>query len=178
MIGTGIASGQRPSAAEWIGTLVALAGLIYLVSPGLRAPAPIGAGLMALSGIAWGAYSLRGRGARFPVAATSGNFSRSVPPALVALGIAAGLQGLEASPRGATLALVSGAVTSGVGYVIWYAALPRLTPTRAAVVQLLVPVIAAMGGVLLLSEPLTTRLALAAVMVLGGVGLALAGKKR
>ncbi|ANM31204.1 membrane protein [Acidobacteria bacterium Mor1] len=178
MIGAGIAGGQRPSGTEWSGTLIALSGLAYLVSPGLTAPAPLGAALMALSGIAWGGYSLRGRGARFPVAATSGNFSRSVPPALVALAAVAAAQGLEASPRGAILALVSGAITSGLGYVLWYAALPSLTPTRAAVVQLMVPVIAGFGGVALLSEPLTLRLGLAAGLVLGGVGLAVGVRKR
>jgi drug/metabolite transporter (DMT)-like permease len=131
---------------------------------------------MTTAGIAWGAYSLRGRGTANPLAETTGNFVRSVP-----LGISVSLiaiRSTEVSPSGAVLAVVSGALASGLGYVAWYTALPGLTATRAAGVQLLVPVLAAAGGVLLLSERLTLRLCFAAVLILGGVGLALSRTAR
>ena len=179
MIGAGLWMGERPGAGRWIGLALSLGGLVYLVLPGLTAPDPLGAALMAASGACWGIYSLRGRSDGRPVLATTGNFVRTVPPVLVLLaataiagtGTGAGA-GLEITPRGLALALVSGVVTSGLGYVVWYAALAGLSATVAAIVQLAVPVIAALGGVLLLDEEPTARLALASLLILGGVAIA------
>lgn len=170
MIGWGIRGGARPSAAEWIGMVIALGGLAVLTLPGAVAPDPIGLALMVLAGIAWGAYSLRGRAVRSPLAATADNFVRSVPMALV--GALIGMSEAHVSAQGAALALGSGAIASGLGYSLWYLALPGLTPTRAAVVQLIVPVLAALAGVALLGEHVTARLVIAGVMILGGVGAA------
>ncbi len=162
--------GERPVPREWGGLAAALAGLVYLVFPSLTAPTPLGSGLMALSGIAWGVYSLRGRAASAPVATTTGNFVRTVPFA-AALSLVM-LRHAAISPRGALLAIASGAVTSGLGYVVWYAALPGLTVTRAALVQLCVPVIAALGGVVFLAEAISLRLLVSAAVILGGVSTA------
>jgi drug/metabolite transporter (DMT)-like permease len=177
MIGWGMATGHRPSALEWLGLAISLAGLVLLVAPGLRAPDPVGATLMALAGVAWGVYSLRGRGAAHPVAVNASNFLRSVPPAIAAALLLSA--GRHASGRGLLLAVISGAVTSGLGYAAWYAALPGLTTLRAAVLQLAVPVLAAVGGIALLGEAMTLRLAGAGLLVLGGIALAvLAGAPR
>jgi drug/metabolite transporter (DMT)-like permease len=165
--------------------------MAYLVSPGFpaegalgawfglgsaasNAQAPLGALLMALAGLAWGLYSLRGRTARDPLADTAASFARALPLAL-ALSLAT-LPAFEITARGAWLAVISGGLASGLGYVVWYAALRGLTTTRAAIVQLCVPVLAAIGGVLLLSETVTPRLLLATVLVLGGIALAIAGR--
>jgi drug/metabolite transporter (DMT)-like permease len=166
--------GERPSWLEWTGLAAAIVGLVYLVSPGLSAPDPGGAALMAVAGVSWGLYSLRGRHASDPVLATTGNFARAVPLALLA-GASAWPAGVL-SPRGVTLALVSGAVTSGLGYVLWYRALRGLTATRAAIVQLPVPLLTAIGGLVVLSETVSVRLAVASVLILGGVGLAIASR--
>lgn len=168
MIAEGIRAGERPRPAVWIAIAVALAGLVYLVLPGLGAPDPMAAILMAVAGVAWGFYSLRGRGSSDPLGATAINFAWSVPfaAACFAIGLAFAP---HASARGMVFAAASGAVASGVGYSIWYTALRGLSATRAAVVQLSVPVIAAAGGVLLLGEALTSRLVVSAVAILGGV---------
>jgi drug/metabolite transporter (DMT)-like permease len=129
---------------------------------------------MAVAGVSWGLYSLRGRHATFPVLTTTGNFARAAP-----LAVLAGVGGWPAavvSPRGVTLALLSGAVTTGLGYVLWYRALRGLTATRAAIVQLPVPLLTAVGGVIVLSETVSIRLVAAGVLILGGVGLAVAGR--
>ncbi|MPZ78246.1 MAG: EamA family transporter [Deltaproteobacteria bacterium] len=175
MIGVGLYSGERPRPLEWLGLFVALAGLVYLVSPGISAPSPLGSALMAMAGIAWGVYSLYGRGAIDPVAATADNFLRAAPLALVVALL--WLPALDISPMGFLWAALSGSISSGIGYVIWYAALRGLTATRAATVQLSVPVIAALGGVLFLAEEITIRLILSAVTILGGVALAVLGHK-
>ncbi|HEX8845053.1 MAG TPA: DMT family transporter [Pyrinomonadaceae bacterium] len=175
MILAALLSGERPRVTEWLGLVLALTGLVYLVFPGLKAPPLLSSSLMAVAGISWGFYSLRGRGAKDPLLATTGNFLRSVP-LVVAVNLAL-VASLHVSARGALFAFLSGAVTSGVGYVIWYSALKGLTATRAAMVQLAVPLLAALGGVALLSEEITLRLLLAGIMILGGVGLALAGRK-
>jgi len=172
MISAGLRSGERPGAVQWLGLALAFSGLAYLVSPGLAAPSPAGAGLMAVAGIAWGAYSLRGRRAERPLAETAGNFARAL--LLAALVSAASSGSAHGTFRGIALAALSGGVASGVGYAIWYSALPRLTATAAATVQLAVPVLAAAGGVALLGERVTGRLVLASIAILGGVGLALA----
>ncbi|MEE2692869.1 MAG: DMT family transporter [Pseudomonadota bacterium] len=174
MIGYGVARGQRPSTTQWMGIAAALAGLSYLFAPGIAAPPLAFAVLMGLAGAAWGAYSLLGRGEANPVAATARNFALALPFAVLLFAVPA--------PRhltfeGVALAVASGAVASGAGYVIWYRALQGLSPVVAAVVQLAVPVIAALGGVALLAEPMTARLAIAAALILGGIFAATVAQK-
>lgn len=171
MLAFALSSGERLHLAQWSGLTLALGGLVYLVLPGLAAPSPAGCALMMTAGISWGFYSLRGRRAQNPLVETGGNFVRAVPLALLVS--VATASHLELHPEGALLAIASGALTSGLGYVAWYAALNGLTATRAATVQLAVPVIAGAGGVLFLAEPVTARLIVAAIFILGGVGLAL-----
>jgi drug/metabolite transporter (DMT)-like permease len=161
---------------EWTGLLVALVGLIYLVFPGLTAPQPLRSALMAIAGISWGLYSLRGRRSREdPLADTTNNFVCAVPMVVIVNLVM--FRGAHTSTKGFFFAVLSGALASGVGYVVWYIALKGLTATRAATVQLLVPVLAAIGGVMLLAEDISVRLILSAMMILGGVGLALAGRQ-
>ncbi len=176
MILVALRMGERPQPLEWLGLLLALGGLVYLVLPGLEAPSPLGSGLMMLAGIAWGIYSLRGRGSASPLGDTTGNFIRAVPFIFVVLIV--GLNGVQLSRTGILLAVLSGAVASGAGYVIWYTALAGLTATRAAIVQLSVPVLAAWGGVVLLEEDISLRLILAGAMILGGIALAIAGRRK
>lgn len=164
-------SGEPFSAISWAGLLVAIAGLVYLVAPGVTAPEPAGALLMAIAGIAWGVYSLLGRKAADPTRATAWNFLLSVPPVLVMSLVF--MKQFHATPFGIALAIASGVLASGIGYVLWYAALRGLAATSAATVQLSVPVIAAVGGVMLLSEDLTSRLLIASVATLGGVAIVL-----
>jgi len=171
MFVVGLRSGERFTTVAWVGFALAVGGLLYLVWPGLAAPPLAGTLLMASAGVAWGVYSLRGRGAGDPVAATAGNFLRAAPLAL-ALSLVF-VDRLHVSTHGVWLAMASGAVTSGLGYVLWYAALPHLSALRAATVQLSVPPLAAIGGVLLLSEALTMRLLTASVAILGGIALVL-----
>jgi drug/metabolite transporter (DMT)-like permease len=167
-------AGERPGRVEWAGFALALGGLVYLILPGVTAPSPVGAFLMIIAGASWGVYSLRGRRSRDAIAATTENFVRSVP--FVAVVSAVALSRFEATLGGVILAVASGALASGVGYVLWYAALPGLTATRASIVQLSVPIIAAAGGVVFLNERISFRLFLAAVMILGGVGLAVVSR--
>jgi len=176
MISAGVARGERPRAIGWLGVVLALAGLAWLVRPGLAAPSPEGAGLMAIAGISWGVYSLRGRRSATPLADTAGNFARAA--LLSAAASAAALGSAHASARGILLAALSGSLASGAGYAVWYAALPRLAATTAAAVQLAVPVLAAAGGVGLLGERVTLRLVLASAAILGGIALAVAGRGR
>jgi len=177
MIGWGVVRGHRPAALEWLGLAIAAGGLIALTLPGLEAPDPIGAALMAGAGVCWGVYSLRGRSAKLPLAATADNFIRALPFAAVLL-VAIPLDGGTLTARGAILAAASGAIASGLGYSLWYAALPHLSPTRAAILQLTVPVLAAAGGVIALGELVTGRLAGAAAAILGGVAIALVARRR
>jgi drug/metabolite transporter (DMT)-like permease len=175
MIAVGLYTGERPEILEWLGLFIAISGLTYLVSPGITAPSVLGSVLMATAGIAWGIYSLRGRGVSDAIGATADNFMQTVP---LALGAAlAWLPVLTLTPMGFLWAALSGSVTSGVGYVIWYAALRGLTATRAAIVQLAVPVLAAVGGVVVLSESISLRLIISTVVILGGVGLAISRHK-
>ena len=162
-------AGEHFSFISWIGLAAAALGLVYLVSPGLTAPDPLGAVLMALAGMSWGFYSLIGRGVGDPLEATAGNFVWAVPLTLAVS--AASVADFHVSINGLILAVASGAIASGCGYVVWYAALARLTATRAATVQLTVPAIAAFGGVMLLSEQITLRLLVASAATLGGVAL-------
>jgi drug/metabolite transporter (DMT)-like permease len=176
MIGVGVARGERLSPVQTLGAFMAAGGLVYLLLPGLSAPPLAGAALMALAGAAWGAYSLFGRGARADsTAVTAGNFLRAAPMSLLLLPLA---PHLDLSTEGLALAIVSGALASGGGYVIWYAALKGLNASEAAIVQLTVPVIAALGGVVFIQETLSLRFALAAVLILGGVAIVLSLRKR
>jgi drug/metabolite transporter (DMT)-like permease len=172
MIGFALRSGETLSLWSWLGFLLAFLGLVWLVLPGLAAPNPAGAGLMMLAGIAWGAYTLLGRRAADPLASTSRNFLGCGTLALITAIILAGQARL--STTGVGLALTSGAITSGLGYVVWYAVLPRLSAAKAASVQLTVPIIAALLGMLLLDEALNLRLTVASIAILGGVGLVVA----
>ncbi len=168
MISYGLAVGERLDTLQVAGAAAAFLGLVWLVLPGVQAPPLRDALLMIAAGIAWGVYSLRGRGSKQPTAATAGNFVRSVPFA-IALFVLAGGQAEAISKTGAAWAVASGALASGLGYALWYAVLPALRATTAATVQLCVPVIAALGGVLLLGEELTLRFAIASLGVLGGL---------
>jgi len=172
MIAGGIRGGARPAPGEWLGLGIAMIGLCILTLPGASVPDPLGLVLMAFAGVAWGVYSLRGRGSASPLLATADNFSLAVPLALAMLAIGFASSSLHVDARGAGFALASGAVASGLGYSLWYLALPSLTATRAAVLQLSVPVIAAAGGILVLGESLSARLAIAGALILGGVGTA------
>jgi drug/metabolite transporter (DMT)-like permease len=155
---------------QWFGMVVAVAGLAVLVSPGLAAPPPVGAMLMTIAGASWGGYTWWGRGATNPLDDTATNFVRAIPFVLVVS--VAWLSSMRIDASGAMLAVVSGAIASGLGYVAWYAALRHLSGLQAAVVQLSVPVLAAAGGVIFLAETISTRLVIAAVLVLGGIALA------
>ncbi|MBK9924639.1 MAG: DMT family transporter [Anaerolineales bacterium] len=168
--------GERPQPWEWVGLFLALGGLVYLVFPGIKAPSLLGSTLMTIAGIAWGFYTIRGRGLQNPLAVTAGNFVYAVPMALVILAIS--FKNILISSNGIFYAVVSGALASGVGYVIWYAALRGLTTTRAAMVQLSVPVIAAWGGVLFLAEHVSARLLIAGVLILSGITMALLSKQK
>ena len=171
MISFALKSGEKLVLVQWIGLFAAIGGLLYLVMPGITAPDPLGALLMCISGIAWGVYSIRGKGITTPVVMTAWNFTRSAPMAIFALIIA--LSSVHIQLFGGLLALVSGVITSGMGYVFWYKALRSLTTTQASTVQLTVPVIAAFGGVAMLSEQVSLRLILGSAMILGGVFLAI-----
>lgn len=170
MIGGSFYRGERPGGRQWGGLASALSGLLILVWPGLTAPSPVGCILMAIAGVSWGCYSLLGRGVTQPLLATSGNFSRAVPLTLLfSLGSWIATTAPQYSLRGIVLAMVSGAITSGLGYVIWYRALRGLTSLQAATIQLAVPILSAIGGVLLMNEPFPSRLAIATPLVLGGI---------
>lgn len=173
MIAAGVAAGERPRPIQWLGLAGALGGLVLLVAPGWAAPDPLGALMMLAAGVAWGAYSLLGRGVAAPVAATAAAFVRATPLGVAALAVSWPWWHLELP--GVVLAVASGAITSGLGYVLWTWTLRRLTTTQAAVVQLLVPVLTAAGGVALLSEVVTVRQAVASLVILGGVGMGVLG---
>lgn len=175
MLVAGLMGGERLKLLQGGGFVLAVAGLVWLVLPGITAPPPVGAALMLAAGVAWGVYSLRGRGVSAPALATTGNFLRAAP--LVALASLPYLPRMHADTAGVAYALASGVMTSGLGYVIWYAALGGLNAARAAVVQLSVPVLAALGGVLLLGEDLTQRLVVASIAILGGIALVVASRR-
>ncbi|MCZ6619408.1 MAG: DMT family transporter [Gammaproteobacteria bacterium] len=175
MVVAALKSGETFGLAQWLGSAASMGGLIYLVLPGIAAPNPLGALLMCVSGIAWGMYSIRGKGVSAPVAMTGGNFARSAPMAMVASAVALSRAHME--PLGVLLALVSGIVTSGLGYVLWYQALRSLTISQASIVQLIVPVLAAFGGIVFLSEQISVRLIAASALILGGIALAVIKRK-
>jgi len=174
MIAMALWSGDRPNVSEWLGWLLALGGLVWLLIPGIEAPATVGATLMALAGIAWGVYSIRGRKQTNALLSTCSNFVYSI--AFVIILAAITINSADVTGRGILLAVISGAITSGVGYVIWYAALNYLRTMQAALVQLSVPAVAAAGGVILLAEPVSLRLLTSGALILGGISLALVQK--
>ena len=179
MIGWGLVKGERPRPLEWLGLGIALGGLALLGLPSASAPPPLATSLMLLAGIAWGVYSLRGRGTSSPLSATAGNFVRATPlAALLIFATRYAGPSLHALPLGIALAIFSGALASGVGYSLWYAALPWLSATRAAILQLSVPALAAAAGIVLLGEPLVPRLVLAGAVILGGVAVAVFSRGR
>jgi len=175
MIGAGLWSGERPHPSQWTGLIIAVGGLVWLVFPGLSAPSPLGATLMLVAGVAWGVYS-RGHGVSDPTAVTADNFMKAVPFAAVTS--LATLPDTHLSLTGVWLAGLSGALASGVGYVIWYAALRGLTATRAATAQFPVPVLVAFGAVPFLGESVSMRLIVSTVLIIGGVGFTLMGRER
>jgi drug/metabolite transporter (DMT)-like permease len=176
MLAWAIFKGDRPVFLEWFGIAIAFLALIYLVSPGLVAPPLPGAMLMVVAGLSWAAYSLLGRGSQSPLTDTAGNFVRCLPIGVVLIVI--GIFTHSPNVEGVACAVGSGAMASGLGYIIWYSVLPKLSRTRAAFVQLTVPSIAAVGGVVFIGEMLTTRLVIATIGIVGGVALALLAAQR
>jgi len=174
MIAMALWSGDRPSVSEWLGWSLAFGGLVWLLIPGIEAPPAIGATLMALAGIGWGVYSIRGRDETNALVSTCSNFVYSIAFVIVLSAIT--YSSADITNRGVVLAVISGAITSGVGYVIWYVALNYLSAMQAALVQLSVPAIAAAGGVILLAEPISLRLLTSGALILGGISLALVQK--
>lgn len=175
MLLAAVLAGEPIAGLEWLGVGVALAGFVYLVLPGVSAPPLRGALWMTLAGVGWGVYSLRGRGSREAMAENAGNFVRAVPCLAVIVLLSSER---HATPTGLALATLSGVVTSGLGYTVWYIALRGISTTTAAVVQLSVPILAALGGVLFAGELLSARLAVSAALVLGGIGAVAAGAAR
>jgi drug/metabolite transporter (DMT)-like permease len=177
MIGYGLWSGERLRALGGVGVVCAFGGLIVLVLPGVAAPSLIGSALMLTAGVAWGAYSLLGKRAKGDATATTaGNFIRAIP--ITCMFSLCAVPWLSIDGMGVAYAVASGAITSGVGYAIWYTALPGLQATQAGIVQLSVPLIAALGGIALLGEPVSVRIGISAVAILGGIALVIVGKKR
>lgn len=175
MIGQGLRAGERLGRAQSAGLALAFGGLVGLLLPGLTAPPLFGAVVMLGAGVAWGIYSLRGQGVGDPLAVTAGNFWRALPIAVIASALMWRHASLDSV--GFWYAVASGALASGVGYAIWYAVLPALKVTQAATVQLSVPIIAALGGIIFLGETITLRFFLAALAILGGIALVLFERK-
>lgn len=175
MIFWALRKGEQLRGLQVAGLFLAIAGLVTLVFPGLSAPPLSAAALMLGAGIAWGIYSLRGKGSGDPLRATAGNFLRAVPMAVLLSVVM--LRSASLDPAGICYAVISGALASGVGYAIWYTALPALKASAAATVQLSVPVLAAAGGIAFLSEPITLRFVLASIAVLGGIALVIVERR-
>ena len=167
MIMISMYKGNRLHIFEWLGIIIAFGGFVYLLFPGISAPSPLGFYLMLLAGIAWGGYTLRGRHSQNPLSDTTWNFVRSLPFILVLLLFF--WSKLHFNRQGVLLAIASGSIASGIGYAIWYKVLPSLRATQAAVVQLMVPILTSIAGIVWVSEPITLRFAIAAVMILGGI---------
>ena len=174
MILLSLISGSRLHASEWLGLVIAFTGFVYLILPGVSAPSLSGFILMTVSGIAWGIYTLMGRASKNPMMNTANNFFRTIP--LVSILALLTISQAQVSITGIILAVLSGALASGVGYTIWYIALGGLSSTQAAVLQLLVPLIAATGGVIFVSEEITLRLLISAGIILTGILLVISGK--
>ncbi len=176
MVTISLFNGNKLDLREWIGMIISFIGFVYLILPGVTAPSPIGFVLMALAGTAWGIYTLQGKKSKDPLRDTAFNFIRTIPFLIVLLFFV--YQKISFSYDGIWLAIISGGITSGIGYTIWYIALRGLTSTQAAVVQLLVPIIAAFGGVLFVSEKITSRLSWSSLMILGGIIIIIYYKKK
>lgn len=174
MILVSLMRGNRLHLIEWLGLALAFGGFVYLVLPGVSTPSLRGFLLMTIAGMAWGLYTLKGRGSAAPLMDTAYNFIRTLP--LVGIVLLLSVPHANYSTQGIVLAILSGGIASGIGYTIWYIALDGLTATQAAVVQLFVPVIAALGGVIFVAEPITLRLTLAGLLILGGILLVLLGR--
>ena len=177
MIGYGIWSGERMRPAQLAGLVMAFGGLAGLLLPGVSAPPLAGTVLMLAAGLSWGIYSLRGKGAGDPTQVTAGNFLRAAPLAIGLGAIMLAANRMSVDALGIGYAVASGALTSGIGYAVWYSVVPALKSTTAASVQLSVPVIAALGGIAFLGEPLTLRLVLASIAILGGIALVVLQKR-
>lgn len=167
-------TGTRLHLSEWTGVAIAFTGFVYLVLPGVTSPSLAGFILMTIAGFAWGIYTLKGQGSDAPLMDTSYNFLRTMPFVIILTIIA--LQNVSFTPEGIILAVLSGGIASGIGYMIWYVALGGLSSTQAAVVQLSVPVLAAMGGVIFMSEAVTLRLTISSLLILGGILLVVLGR--
>ena len=177
MISYGLWKGERLQPLQRVGLALALSGLLGLLLPGISAPPLDGSVLMLGAGVAWGVYSLRGKGAGDPTRVTAGNFLRAAPIAIALSLLMLGLQRVTLDAAGIGYALASGALTSGLGYALWYTVLPALKATTAATVQLSVPVLAALGGIVFLGEAVTLRLGLASLAILGGIALVVLQKR-
>ena len=175
MVGAGLLRGERPSPRTWLGLALATGGLLTLTLPAVNRPDPIGVASMVVAGAAWGVYSLAGRASREPIAANARSFVWSSGLALLLVALGPGR--VVVTAHGAALAALSGALTSGIGYVIWYRALPRLSVTQAAVAQVCTPILAALGATALLGEHVSPRLVAAGIAVLGGVALVMAPQR-
>ncbi len=171
-----IISGHRLTIYEWLGVTIAFSGFVYLILPGVSSPSLIGFSLMTVAGIAWGIYTLKGKESKNPLADTTFNFLRTIP--FLMLLFVFTLQSSSYTIKGIILAIISGGITSGIGYTIWYMAIDGLTKIQTAVVQLLVPIIAAFGGVIFVAEKITVRLTLASFLVLGGILIVVLGRKK
>lgn len=176
MILLSLVSGTRLRLAEWLGVIMAFTGFVYLILPGVSAPSATGFTLMTTAGIAWGLYTLKGCNSKNPLIDTANNFLRTIP--LIILLAIATINNANYSTEGILLAAISGGIASGIGYIIWYIALGALSSTQAAVLQLSVPVVAAFGGIIFMSETITFRLIISAIMVLGGILMVVLGKDR
>lgn len=176
MITSALFQGEKMTSAEWIGVILAFSGLVYLVLPGVSAPSQTGLLLMIISGTAWGLYTLRGKSSQNPLGDTAFNFLRALPFVIILLLFS--IDNVKAEPQGIILAVVSGALTSGIGYTIWYMALKGLSAFQASIVQLIVPVIAAAGGVVFLAEIISSRLIFASLLILGGLAIAILKRKK
>jgi len=176
MLCISLIQGNRLGLFEWLGLLVACAGLVYLVLPELSEPSLMGFIMMAMAGMAWSLYTILGQGSQNPLNDTASNFIRSIPLAIILVLLFSAQ--LSATPNTCLLAISSGAITSGLGYAIWYAALKDLTTSQAGVMQLLVPIIAALGGVVFANELISTRLLIASMLTLGGILIVLLAKKK
>ncbi|REL32166.1 DMT family transporter [Thalassotalea euphylliae] len=174
LIMVGLITGNRLNALEWLGLLLAFSGFVYLILPTLSTPSLMGFILMSISGVAWGLYTLAGRQSMNPLADTSFNFLRTLPFVIVLLALT--IAHADISAQGVGYAVLSGAVASGLGYTIWYKALPSLSAIQAGVVQLLVPILAAVGGVIFADENLSMRLIIASLTILGGILLVMSSK--
>lgn len=175
MIGWDMMHGKRLHVREWFGLVLAMGGLVLLTLPGVSAPDPLGAALMGLAGVAWGVYSIIGRGSSDALANTASNFVYSLLFALPLMAVSG--SDIHVTPDGLFYATASGALASGLGYALWYTVLPRISATQAGILQLLVPILATLAGALLLGEPLDTRMIASAVAIVAGVGLAVIRKK-